>query len=78
MTRSPKTEGGQGGGRGHSGMCHWEHTEIIKAEAKKERRRQDRALIREYLRIKAEAQKERRRQEQGEALIREYLGAPDS
>lgn len=36
-----KTEGGSGGRRGHSNMCHWDKTEIVKDESKKARRRAD-------------------------------------
>lgn len=35
------TEGGSGGGRGHSNMDHWEYTEEIKVSTKKLRRKQD-------------------------------------
>lgn len=35
-----KTEGGQGGLRGHSNMTHWEKTETIKLQARKARRAQ--------------------------------------
>lgn len=41
-----KTEGGQGGKRGHSGMAHYMHTEEIKAIARKLRRRADRQEVR--------------------------------
>jgi hypothetical protein len=33
-----KTEGGAGGGRGHSNMDHWGHTDEIKSAAKSRRR----------------------------------------
>jgi len=36
-----KIEGGSGGKKGHSNMCHWDYTEEIKREAKKRRRRKD-------------------------------------
>lgn len=45
--RTYKTEGGHK--RGHSNMCHYEHTEIIKAEAKKIRRANGRAEILDQL-----------------------------
>lgn len=48
-----KTEGGQGGKRGHSNMCHWDYTEEIKREAKKRRRRQGKTEIREEVRNSA-------------------------
>ena len=38
-----KTEGGQGGKRGHSNMTHWTRTEEIKAMSKKARRQVDAA-----------------------------------
>ena len=40
-----KTEGGQGGRRGHSNMSHWEYTEVIKVESKKARRRYGKELV---------------------------------
>jgi len=40
-----KTEGGQGGGRGHSNMGHWESTEDIKIAANKRRRSDARKTI---------------------------------
>ena len=43
MALKQKTEGGSGGKRGHSNMCHWGKTETIKAETKRHRRRQDAA-----------------------------------
>lgn len=45
----PKTEGGQGGKRGHSNMSHYDFTEVIKADMKRQRRRQSRAIIAEQL-----------------------------
>ena len=39
-----KTEGGQGGKRGHSNMTHWEGTEIVKEKSKRARRQVDRAI----------------------------------
>ena len=39
-----KTEGGQGGKIGHSKMCHWDGTEIIKEKTKKARRAIDKKL----------------------------------
>jgi len=42
--KNKKTEGGQGGGRGHSSMTHWDRTEDIKRAAKSARRSQDRAI----------------------------------
>jgi len=43
---SKKTEGGQGGKRGHSNMCHWTGTEEIKEFSKKSRRNEDRKVAR--------------------------------
>ena len=40
-----KIEGGQGGRRGHSNMCHWDYTEDIKAATRKLRRAQAKRLI---------------------------------
>jgi len=40
LGRTIKSEGGQGGGRGHSNMTHWEYTEDIKKAARKFRRRE--------------------------------------
>jgi hypothetical protein len=37
-----KIEGGQGGKRGHSNMCHWDFTEDIKSKSRKKRRQVDR------------------------------------
>jgi hypothetical protein len=42
-----KTEGGQGGKRGHSNMAHWETTEEIKVAAKKRRRMNSKKLIKQ-------------------------------
>ena len=44
-----KTEGGSGGKRGHSNMCHWDYTEEIKREANKRRRQQDKQIINNWL-----------------------------
>ena len=41
-----RTEGGQGGRRGHSNMEHWDHTEEIKSVSRKVRRKLDRTLER--------------------------------
>lgn len=40
-----KTEGGQGGRRGHSNMAHWVTTEEIKFAARGRRRREGKAAI---------------------------------
>ena len=40
LGKTIKSEGGQGGGRGHSNMTHWEYTEDIKKAARKFRRRE--------------------------------------
>lgn len=40
-----RIEGGQGGKRGHSGMEHWEETEIIKERSRKKRREQSKKII---------------------------------
>ena len=45
-----KSEGGQGGKRGHSGMVHREKTEVIKVHAKHLRRKQARDIVRKALR----------------------------
>lgn len=47
MSKIKKTEGGSGGRRGHSNMCHWEYTEVIKRLARKRRRAESRQLVRE-------------------------------
>jgi hypothetical protein len=47
--RSKKTEGGQGGKRGHSNMTHWEFTEDIKDESRILRRRVARLEVNEQL-----------------------------
>lgn len=41
-----KTEGGQGGRRGHSNMTHWERTETIKHDTARARRQDVRQLAR--------------------------------
>lgn len=43
-----KTEGGQGGKRGHSNMIHWDGTETIKLRTKKKRRLISKKLIKNY------------------------------
>ena len=40
-----KTEGGQGGRKGHSNMAHWTGTEEIKANSKKGRRLEGKRII---------------------------------
>jgi len=42
-----KTEGGQGGKKGHSNMTHWSKTAEVKKEAKKGRRQDDKKLARD-------------------------------
>lgn len=42
-----KTEGGQGGKRGHSNMCHWVTTEEIKEATRRLRRREAKEVIEE-------------------------------
>ena len=44
-----KTEGGQGGKIGHSGMDHWVTTEETKESARKRRRLENKKEIREGL-----------------------------
>ncbi|MFA6536370.1 MAG: hypothetical protein WC250_03695 [Candidatus Paceibacterota bacterium] len=44
-----KVEGGSGGKRGHSNMCHWSTTEEIKKETKSLRRREGKKIIRREL-----------------------------
>lgn len=41
-----KTEGGSGGGRGHSNMSHWYKTELIKGSARVQRRIEGKRLAR--------------------------------
>ncbi|MGI8604919.1 MAG: hypothetical protein ACR2OZ_18265 [Verrucomicrobiales bacterium] len=41
-----KVEGGSGGKRGHSNMCHWTTTEEIKERTRKARRAAARAVER--------------------------------
>lgn len=48
IRRKYKTEGGHK--RGHSNMCHWEYTEIIKAQTRKIRRARSKEVIAEQLR----------------------------
>lgn len=45
--KKEKTEGGQGGKRGHSNMTHWDKTELIKVRSNKLRRRNARQIERE-------------------------------
>ena len=47
--KNKKTEGGTGGKRGHSNMCHWDYTEVIKSESRKRRRQQDKQVIKKEL-----------------------------
>jgi len=44
-TMKLKTEGGQGGRRGHSNMEHWVTTEEIKEATRGRRRREAKAVI---------------------------------
>jgi hypothetical protein len=48
-TKKIATEGGSGGGRGHSNMEHWFHTDEIKHSARKRRRRADAHAVHEQL-----------------------------
>jgi hypothetical protein len=48
-TTKVKTEGGQGGRRGHSNMNHWVSTEEIKESARIRRRREAKAFIAKQL-----------------------------
>lgn len=50
MAKGKKIEGGQGGKRGHSNMCHWSPTEVIKAESKRLRRQETKTIIAKALR----------------------------
>lgn len=43
-----KTEGGQGGKRGHSNMIHWDGTEEIKRRTKKKRREHDKKEVQKF------------------------------
>ena len=45
MARIKKTEGGQGGKRGHSNMVHYEKTADIKAAANRHRRVQAKQVV---------------------------------
>ncbi|MCH6259319.1 hypothetical protein MLD52_22385 [Puniceicoccaceae bacterium K14] len=40
-----KTEGGQGGKRGHSNMEHWDYTEAIKEATRRRRRSQSKRIV---------------------------------
>ena len=40
-----KTEGGQGGKKGHSNMTHWDQTEVIKKRSKRVRRQNDKKIV---------------------------------
>lgn len=40
-----KTEGGQGGRRGHSNMSHWDYTEDVKIATRKLRRFESKVII---------------------------------
>lgn len=44
MSKKYKTEGGQGGRKGHSNMTHYEGTEEIKQHSKKVRRHKDKEI----------------------------------
>ncbi len=44
-----KTEGGQGGKKGHSNMVHWDYTEQVKASSNKSRRHADKNVIKKAL-----------------------------
>lgn len=46
MSKKYKTEGGQGGRRGHSNMVHYEGTEEVKQRSKQVRRRKDKQIAR--------------------------------
>lgn len=46
MARTKKTEGGQGGKRGHSNMVHHKKTADIKEAANRHRREETKLLIR--------------------------------
>jgi len=43
-----KTEGGQGGKKGHSNMSHWDYTAGVKKDAKKVRRQEDKKAIKNF------------------------------
>ncbi len=45
MARTKKTEGGQGGKRGHSNMVHHEKTAVIKEAANRHRREEARQIV---------------------------------
>ncbi len=54
MSEKHKTEGGQGGRKGHSNMVHYEGTLEVKERSKKLRRRQDKEIIYRFLNGKAD------------------------
>jgi len=54
-----KTEGGQGGLRGHSNMTHWEKTETIKQQARKARRAQGVVAVQAMLQCDSEPTSDR-------------------
>lgn len=45
-----RTEAGSGGRKGHSNMAHWSPTAWVKASARKARRTNDKAVVREQVR----------------------------
>lgn len=45
-----KTEGGNGGRRGHSNMSHHDKTAVVKTTARKARRAADRRIVRDATR----------------------------
>jgi PHD/YefM family antitoxin component YafN of YafNO toxin-antitoxin module len=47
LMKHNKTEGGQGGKRGHSNMCHWVTTEEIKEATRRNRREEAKEMIAE-------------------------------
>jgi len=61
-------DGGQGGRLGHSNMDHWDHTEEVKAAARKRRRFKARADIVEGLIEHANEEDELGRQDLADGL----------
>jgi hypothetical protein len=57
-TQKQKTEGGQGGRRGHSNMDHWVTTAEIKDSARIRRRRESKTIV---AKEKAEAFEDKKR-----------------
>ena len=57
MARIKKTEGGQGGKRGHSNMVHYEKTADIKEAANRQRRVQAKLVVQSDIATMLESKK---------------------